>query len=65
MYEKDRVERMKSRRLRLKSDEIPCMSISQLQDMTDESSEDRDILVEILSSRVEWIVEPSTLPESH
>jgi hypothetical protein len=57
LYEKDRVERMKSRKLRLKYDDIACMSISQLQDVTGESSEDRDELIEMLSSRVEWIVE--------
>lgn len=61
LYEKDRVERMKSRRLRFKSDEVSSMTISQLQDVTDESSEDRDALVEMLSSRVEWIVDPSNL----
>lgn len=57
LYEKDRVERMKSRKLRLKYDDIACMSISQLQDVIDESSDDRDELIEMLSSRVEWIVE--------
>lgn len=59
IYEKSRVERMKSRTLRFRSDEIPKMTITQLQDATDESCENRDHLMELLANRVEWINKPT------